>query len=230
MKLYSIPPRILQTLAWGPTRLLLNFFCHFEVRGVENLKGLSQAIFAVNHSSELDPIILTAALNPLGRFAPMFYIAGPAKFFNDKTFGWRRYLYTTKWFFRSWGAYPHIPGHKNYAISLQHHKEILNDGGSICIFPEGWKTRDGELQVGHGGVAFLSHSTNIPIVPTAIAGAYSLSTPEFLKRKRKIVLCFGTPINTSRVIPLTDQPLSAEVYRVGAQIVMKSIKDGLMSI
>ena len=80
---HRIVPRTLQTLAWIPTRLILNAFAHFKVRGQENLRGINQAIFAVNHASELDPIVLTAALSPLGRFAPMFYVVAPPKEFKD---------------------------------------------------------------------------------------------------------------------------------------------------
>ena len=42
---YVIVPRILQTLAWAPTRAIFAVFCRFEVRGIENLNGFSQAIF-----------------------------------------------------------------------------------------------------------------------------------------------------------------------------------------
>ena len=174
-KPYSWPTRILQTLAWTPTRLAFNIFCHFEVRGAHNLKGINQAIFAVNHSSELDPIIVTAALNPLGRFAPLFYLSGPSENFNDPAFKWRRHLYSSKWFFRAWGAYPHSPGTRDYAHSLKYHIQILADGGSLCIFPEGGLTKTGELGLPRGGVTYLSHNCNVPIVPVAISGVYKMT-------------------------------------------------------
>ena len=107
MQWYKIVPRILQTIAWGPTRLAFNHFAEFEVHGLENLEGLPQAIFAANHESEMDPIIVTAALSPFSKFAPMFYLAHPPHIFKEKVFGWRRFLYKPI-FFKSWGAYQFI--------------------------------------------------------------------------------------------------------------------------
>ncbi len=199
-KSYSIIPRILQTIAWLPTRLLLVGFCGFEVRGTQHLDGIDQAIFAVNHANELDPIILTAAINPLGRFAPMFYVAGPLDGFHDKKFGWRRRLYSSSWFFRAWGAYPHVPGHKNYERSLAQHRTILKNGGSLCIFPEGGTTKDGKLREGKGGVAYLSHATHVPVIPVAIVGTYRLSFKRFLDRRYHITLVFGKPKYVHEII------------------------------
>jgi 1-acyl-sn-glycerol-3-phosphate acyltransferase len=218
---YSLPPRILQTLAWAPTRLLLNFFCHFEVKGKENLGGLTQAIFAVNHSNELDPIVLTAALSPLGRFAPMFYVGDPDEEFNHEKFGWRRFIYK-RWFFRAWGSYPIFPGSKNYEKSLKNHDEILKDGGSLCIFPEGWITRDGKLQEAHGGVAFLSHFTGVTIVPVGLSGTFKLSPKLFLRGKRKISLHFGSPFSQNDLFGVVE-PTIPEHYKSVAQIVMSGI-------
>lgn len=222
-KPYSWPTRILQSLAWSPTRLLFNVFCHFEVRGREHLKGIEQAIFAVNHSSELDPIIITAALNPLGRFAPLFYIAGPSERFRDSSFGWRRHLYSSKWFFRAWGAYPHISGHKNYEYSLQHHKQILDDGGSVVIFPEGFITKSGELGEPRGGVIYLSHATSVPIVPVAISGVYKMNAKGFLSRKRTMILEFGKPVMATHLLPKDVSIDPAEHYKPAATKVFERL-------
>ena len=223
-KWYSLPPRVLQTLAWAPTRfLLLNFFCHFEVKGKENLKGLRQAIFAVNHSNELDPIVLTAALSPLGGFAPMFYVGAPTEEFNDDRFGWRRYIYKD-WFFKGWGSYPIRPGLKNYEKSLKSHEEILKDGGSLCMFPEGGITKDGLLREGHGGISFLSHKTGVPIVPVAIVGTFTLSPSVFLSGKRRISLRFATPLSQNDLFG-NIEPTTPEHYKSAAKVVMKGISE-----
>lgn len=219
---YSLPPRILQTLAWLPTRLLFNFSLHFKVYGQENLKNLKQAIFAVNHASELDPIILTAALSPLGRFAPMFYIGAAVSEFQNPKFGWRRYIYKD-WFFKSWGSYSIIPGLKDYEKSLAPHIALLNDGQSICIFPEGRITRDGNLQEGKGGVSYLLHKTGVPVVPVAISENFKLSPKEFLNRKRKMTVTFGIPIEKS--IFEGKENISIENYKEIAQTIMNNLKN-----
>lgn len=228
-KPYAIAPRICQMIAWVPTRLLLTFFCRFEIRGSKNLAGIDQAIFAVNHASELDPIILTAALNPLGRFAPMFYITAPLTSFADPHFGWRRYLYSSTWFFKAWGAYPHIPGFKDYSKSLRQHIEILKDGYSICIFPEGAVTKTGALGEARGGVAYLAHDSKAPIVPVAISGTFKMNMSGFLRGKRKIIIEFGKPILAHDFLPKILQNDTDERYRRGSEHVFQPVFDMLES-
>lgn len=223
MTLYSIPPRVLQTIAWGPTRLLLKFFCHFEVQGTEHIRGLSQAIFAVNHSNELDPIVLTAALNPLGRFAPMYYLASAVANFRDPKFGWRRYIYGNI-FFKAWGAYPIQQGLRNYEKSLETHVALLKEGGSLCVFPEGGITRDGKLQVGRGGVSYLAYKTGVAIVPVAINGTFHLDSGSFLRGSSKVVLAFGEPVLWEDLMGSPHNEPSIEDFRGGAQRLMEKIE------
>ena len=221
LKWYSWVPRILQTLAWVPTRLLLAGLCRFQVSGIENLKGLRQAIFAVNHASELDPIILTAALSPIGRFSPMFYIVAPEKEFDHERFGWRRHIYFGT-FFKAWGAYPTPMGLRNYARTLANHVAILQDGGSVCVFPEGGITPDGTLQRGHGGISYLAHVSCIPIVPVYINGTYKVDVSAMFHRERTILLRFGAPLFAKDILPDVPNP-AIEDYKKGAQVVMNRI-------
>lgn len=220
---YSLPPRVLQTLAWLPTRLLLNFFCHFEVRGRKNLAGLTNAIFAPNHANELDPIVLTAALSPFGRFAPMYYVSDAVENFQKKDFGWRRHLYKG-WFFKSWGSHPVATGLKNYEKALVPHVKIIKNGGSLCIFPEGYITRDGKLREARGGVVFLSTHTGTPVVPVAISETFKLNPSDFFKRKRHVVLEFGKPIYPQALIE-DEKKHIFEHYRVSASFVLERIFD-----
>lgn len=226
LKSYSLIPRVLQTIAWLPTRLLLNFFCSFKVRGKQNLNGLTQAIFAVNHASELDPIILTGALSPFGSFAPMFYVTAPTNEFSDRRFGWRRHIYKS-WFFKSWGAYSFLRGLQDYSQSLQVYLDILQDGGSICIFPEGGVTKNGNLREGRGGVGFLSHRTGIPIVPVAIEGSYRTTPKNFLSRSKRFSATFGSPIHPQELF--TPDSIFPDAYKDAAQRSMTEIGK-LMSV
>lgn len=219
---YSIVPRVLQTIAWGPTRVLLAVFARFEVRGAEHLDGVTNAIFAVNHASELDPIVLTAALSPFSRFAPMFYVAAPLDNFTSNEFGWRRHIYGPL-FFWSWGAYPVPRGMRDYARSLEDHTRLLQRGASLCMFPEGRRTPDGQLQSAHGGIAYLAHATGVTVVPVYIAGTYRLGIKSFLRRQHTITVTFGKPLTAAEVVPvLGEDPLAA--YRTGAQLILSAMR------
>ncbi len=210
-------PLFLQTIAWFPTRLAFAFFIHFEVRGRKNLKGLSQAIFAVNHSSELDPIILTAALRPMGRFAPMFYVVAPAKEFDDPKFRWRKHVYKGA-FFNAWGAHELARGMHDYDKSLAAHLRLLKHGQSLCIFPEGGVTKTGELRDFRGGFIHLAREAGVPIVPVAITGAYKMSLRLFFSRKRHVTLEFGAPIHPHQISATTVERYADDAERIRANV------------
>lgn len=191
--IHKLFPFLLQTVPWVPTRLIFNFFWRFEAKGKENLKNIQQAIFAVNHTSELDPILLTAAFSPLGRFMPMFYLAAPIKEFKDSKFSWRRHIYKSA-FFMAWGAHETIRGLRNYETSLSTHVQLLKRGNSLCVFPEGKLSKTGEPGEPHGGIIHLARASGVPIVPVAITGAYRMTPRLFFGRKRHIVVEFGKPV------------------------------------
>ena len=191
-KLYFISPLFLQKLIWIPTRLILKFFGHLEVRGLENIRDIkTNVIFACNHCSELDPILIPASLPFWSKFSPIFYVSREQKFYGGS--GWRRHFYGG-FFFECWGSYAVQVGLRDYEKSLAKHIDIIGNGGSICIFPEGRTTPNGIMQPAKGGVAYLSHVTRVPIVPVMINGTYRLYFRDFLLRKTRLSVIFGKPI------------------------------------
>ncbi|GEM_PF-291780 len=216
--LRRVIPFVLQTLAWFPTRVAFSFFVHFEVYGREKLSGIHQAIFAANHASELDPIVVTAALNPFGRFAPLFYAAAPQKEFkNNPNVRWRQHIYRPS-FFRAWGAYPIVRGVHDYAKSLAAHSNLLKAGESICIFPEGGITKTGELGEPRGGVIHLAQETGVPIVPVAITGTYKMTGRLFFSRKRHITVEFGEPVCPQEMAVSSPEEYRREASRIFSAI------------
>jgi len=61
---------------------------------------------------------------------------------------------------------------KNITETLQAAAKVLREGNNVLIFPEGARTRDGELAKFKKAFAILSKNLNIPISPFAIDGAY----------------------------------------------------------
>ena len=191
-KWYFYSPLILQKLIWVPTRSILSFFGHFEVTGLEHVESLkTHVIFACNHSSEIDPILIPAALPFWSRQSPMFYVSREKRFYGGS--GWRRHFYGGK-FFEAWGSYQVFVDLRDYEKALVNHLGIVRDGGSLCIFPEGRTTPNGIIQQAKGGVAYLAYTTKTPIIPVYIGGVFKLSFKDFLLRKKKITVRFGAPI------------------------------------
>ena len=221
-KFYFIPPLILQTLSWIPTRLILIFFIGLKVNGLENLKGLEKGvIFASNHANALDPILLPASLSFLSKFMPMFYTSRENTFYKRL---WMRIFFSSGLFFKAWGSYAVGIGIHNYEESLKDHIKILNDKHSLFIFPEGSTTKDGNFKEAKGGVAFLVHKTNLPVVPVGINSTYKMSWGSFFLRKRKITLSIGNPMYLKDIFD-DKKEITIDDYKSGANKIMDKIKE-----
>jgi len=222
---YYITPLILQKLIWVPTRLILKFFVHFEIRGLENLRDVKEnVIFASNHSSELDPILLPAGLPFWTRFSPIYYTSREKKFYVHS--GWRQMIYGGT-FFKIWGSHQIFSGLKDYEKSLANHIRLLREGKNLMVFPEGHITPDGTIQRAHGGMAYLAEYCHRLVVPVGISGAFKVSMKDFLLRKRKIIMTFGKPVNQDefRREVARKTGLGEHVYKAEGEYVMGKVRE-----
>lgn len=218
--LYSISPLILQEIIWIPTRIILNFFIHLKIEGLENLNNINNTnhhyknvIFASNHTSELDPVLLPAALPFFSKFSPIFY-ASLSKG-NYRKSGWRQIFYGG-FIFKLWGAHPIYTGLKDYEKSLINHIKILEDNKDLLFFPEGKITPDGNIGNARGGVAYLSKHTGRKIIPMAISGVYNMTLKDFFMRRRYAKVILGKAINPNE--------LKNNNYRKEAEEVMNRVR------
>lgn len=221
--LYFVLPFLLQATLWRIVMRPFFYLCTgFEVRGLENLKGLpSGVIFAPNHSSELDSVLLPLALPLWSKFSPMFYIVREPKFYTDPVFSWRRHVYDLVPF-NALGAYSIVSGVKDYSVSLKKHVDILADGGSVCIFPEGGFTKTGEIQRAHGGVSYLAHARGRKIVPVLIEGTFRLRPMDVLRGRARITITFLPAIDPK--VSLPEHPTIDE-YRTLAERVLNALRE-----
>ncbi|MEK7662468.1 MAG: lysophospholipid acyltransferase family protein [Patescibacteria group bacterium] len=189
----SFIPWFLQNFIWIPTNIILRLFGAFKVKNLGNIDGIKgSAIFVSNHASQLDPILLPAALPMFSRFLPMFYVSREKEFYDQNNI--LKKIFYGGFFFKIWGAYQAYVGKRNFSFSLQNHLKIIKDGKSLFIFPEGKKSFDGKIHEFFGGAAFLSRTTGVPIVPITINGAYQSNFGKFFSFKKKISIIFGKPI------------------------------------
>ena len=92
--------------------------------------------------------------------------------------------------------------------SIQKLAEVLKSGKKIILFPEGTRTKTGELGDFKKTFAILSRELNVPIVPVAIAGAYKA----FPRGAR--VPKFGTHIQVSFMQPIYPQDYTVDTLVV----------------
>ena len=102
-----------------------------DVEGIDNVPAGEGVILAANHRSFMDSIFLALA-SP----EPVVFVA-KAEYFENPL---------TRWLFRSTGQIPLKRGSPASARkALAAASEVLAGGGTLGIYPEGTRSRDGKL-------------------------------------------------------------------------------------
>ena len=166
--------RVFRILAAGVFRTALPV----TLSGLEHLPSSGGVIVASNHLSLLDVPLLGYAIPRESRFP-----AKPELFANPLL---ARFLL-------SLGGFPIARGEGDRK-ALSFSEEVLRQGGVLGIFPEGTRSRNGELRPFHRGVALLAMGAGVPIVPAAIAGTdRSLPSGAGYPRFARLTVTFGPP-------------------------------------
>jgi len=95
--------------------------------------------------------------------------------------------------------------------SLQTGAQRLKDGWSVLIYPEGTRTRDGNLQAFKKGAFMMAVQTGMPILPVTCNGAFQIMPKStLLFRPGHITVTIGDPIPTEG---LTEEDVPALIER-----------------
>lgn len=89
--------------------------------------------------------------------------------------------------------------------------DYLKEGYSMCIYPEGTRSKDGELGAFKGGSLKMAQKANVPIVPVAITGTRDIfENNEGLRiRPSHVQITFGTPF-TIAALPKEEKKFAAD--------------------
>ena len=212
---------IIQTIVSTPFRIALTFFADYRVRGLANLRDIGTSkglIFASNHNSQIDSIVIPCSLKLFSQLSPVYFVALEQSDYQRFPIG--RYFYGGP-LFRLLGAHSFKRGARDYSVSLAKHIELLKEGRTVSIYPEGKIVPGKSLGEAHGGVAYLARSSGAPIIPIAIIGEEDIRWWQFFLFKRKITVIFGKPINFEEI----DEPSLEEGvrYRLAAQKIMAEV-------
>jgi 1-acyl-sn-glycerol-3-phosphate acyltransferase len=169
------------------TRVYLAIAHRLKIRGRENLPARAPFILVANHASHLDAIILGGIL-PLRFVGAVFPIAAGDTFFTKRASS----IFATAFM----NALP-IWRKNCGAHSLEDLRERLLQRACIYIlFPEGTRTRTGEMAPFKPGLGRLIAGTNIPIVPCYLNGTFAaLPATGTVPRWKKISVHVGKPLS-----------------------------------
>jgi 1-acyl-sn-glycerol-3-phosphate acyltransferase len=132
----------------------------YTVTGREHLQRNRAAVYAVNHTSNVEPPILFDTLSDLFPRLRVLYKAELRK------------LPILTWAFDLAGFVPLERGNRDQSLpAIERAAEALRDGNSFLIFPEGTRSRDGTLLPFKKGGFIMALKAQAPVVPIAIDGA-----------------------------------------------------------
>lgn len=183
-----VPEFLIRFLAW----LLIHTLHRIRIVHAERIFPRGAAVLVCNHVSYIDAIVIMAA-------SPR-----PIRFVMDhRIFK----LAVLSWIFRTAKAIPIAPATEDPWLMEKAYVDIaqaLHEGELVCIFPEGKRTKDGEINVFKGGIQKIIERTPVPVLPMALRGLWGSfftrdsGNPFYRSFKRglfsRLELVIGAPI------------------------------------
>jgi 1-acyl-sn-glycerol-3-phosphate acyltransferase len=154
---------------------------HITLEGVEKIPDDTAVIFAPNHESFFDILVMGTC--------PVRY-----KWVSKEQVGRIPIL---GWGMKAMGTYFVKRDHSGHDLNVMHNvEEGLRHGKSIIMFPEGTRTRTGELLPFKKGAFRTAQNAGVPLVPIAISGTRSIAPPGSLPtgRGHQVTVRFGEPL------------------------------------
>jgi 1-acyl-sn-glycerol-3-phosphate acyltransferase len=179
-------------------RVLAAAIFRIRVEGRELVPAEGGGLVLSNHQSNLDPILVGLSCE-----RRLNYVA-------------RTTLFESRLFRFLVAALDAIPIDRE-GVGLGGLKETLKRikrGEMVLLFPEGTRTRDGELKRMLPGFCVIARRAGVPLVPVALDGAFDAwPRQRTLPRPATVHVVWGPPIPPHDVERLSDEELVAEVSR-----------------
>ncbi|MDQ3199741.1 MAG: 1-acyl-sn-glycerol-3-phosphate acyltransferase [Verrucomicrobiota bacterium] len=165
-------------------RGLMRVYLRFEIVGKENLPNDEDSfVMLANHSSHLDSVCLLAAL-PLRRLPRSFPVAAEDYFFRSLPRTWFAAVMMNA-----------LPFGRQMRVreSLSICRRLLAQPGNVLlIFPEGTRSRSGQMQSFKPGIGSLLAGRPVNVVPCYVEGAFRVwPKGRRFPRPRKVRLIIG---------------------------------------
>jgi len=156
--------RLREFLVCGALAPLMDLYTHRRVAGREHLDDpTGPVVFVANHQSHMDTPVILRALP--GRWRRRTAVAAAADYFYDK----RHKALSASLVFGT------VPLDRNSGAGVgpgqtAHLNRLIDVGGSLLVFAEGTRSRNGRVGRLRSGAALLAAEHQLPIVPIYLSG------------------------------------------------------------
>jgi 1-acyl-sn-glycerol-3-phosphate acyltransferase len=179
-----------------------------RVEGLDNVPRSGPFIIVSNHCSNMDPLLLGwSAGHEIGR---VIHFMAKVELRGWPLIGWL--AARSGVFFVRRG--------KGDRAAQRHALAFLAAGEPIAMFPEGTRSRTGQLKPGRHGATLLALRSGAPVVPAGIAGTHRIFAG-FLPRRSRMIVRIGQPFRLGE--GAIDGRLAAAAMAVGTERIMDEI-------
>lgn len=166
-------------LGWIFFRTLFSTYLPTRYHNAKRLPRQGPVILASNHASFLDPPLVGAGLSRM-----VNYLARKTLFDVP--------LLAT--LLRSWQVVP-VDRDGGGGVGLRAIFERLQHGGVILLFPEGTRTRTGQIGPAKSGVGLVIIKSDAPVVPTRVFGTFEAYGRHLrFPRPKRLTVTYGIPL------------------------------------
>ena len=214
--LWSIISYLLTNITVSAFSFLFFVLNRTRVIGRRNVGHERNTLLISNHQSMIDSFIVgLAAFHPQSYLKPYLLPWNPAaeeNFFHPAWLGWLS---------RHWRCIPVREGRRD-PRALHRMVEILPTG-VMTVFPEGTRTRDGEVGEGHAGAGLLVLAARPKLIPVAIYGMNDVLPigRRFPKLFQRVYVYYGKPIDYSEFL---DLPRTKATSQALIEVVMQAVR------
>jgi 1-acyl-sn-glycerol-3-phosphate acyltransferase len=193
----------------------MNLAARYEIVDAEKFPRSGAFVFAPNHYSEIDPVVMGVVSWKLGRL-PRFM--AKASLFNLPVAGW---------VLRKSGQIPVARGGSVRGNGpVQAAQQLVEKGQMVVVYPEGSLTRDPDMwpMRGKTGAVRVALEQDIPVIPAAHWGTQALmarySKKVSLFPRKTIRVKIGDPVDLSE---FRDRSLDSATLNEATAVVMDAI-------
>jgi 1-acyl-sn-glycerol-3-phosphate acyltransferase len=198
-------------VGWHFFRCYFSIYHRFRVFNVERVPLQGPVILASNHASYIDPPLVGS-----GVARQINYLA------RDSIFR----VPVLASILRSWEVVP-VDRDGGTGRGLKAILDRLARGGVIILFPEGTRSRHGELNPARSGIGLTVIKSTAPVVPARVFGTYQAFGAKMLvPRPRRLTVKYGQPMYFESLraeAQSCSRPRLKEIYQQVADQIMAQI-------
>jgi long-chain acyl-CoA synthetase len=185
-----------------------------KVVGIANVPHDRNVLVVANHASHLDMGLVKVALGEEGR--RLAALAARDYFFDTRV---------KRAYFENFTNLIPMEREGSLKASLKAAAESLRRGYHLLIFPEGTRSRDGELQPFFPTAGYLALQCNVDVLPVHLSGTFDALPPgSNLPRAADLEVRFGQPIPVAELRSRIAGLARSEGYKAATQVIEDAVR------